>query len=123
VGAADKDAQRFLCLEQGNSFVAADVLAFLREVPGPASSVSIRVNLLHKKCCGRSGRAWIPTRRTSAEYAAQNLEARDRVLPRPGNDAYWHGVFANLTRRPPARKSGAIYPCGGTGRPTHTRAA
>ncbi|MCL6637618.1 MAG: DUF1926 domain-containing protein, partial [Alicyclobacillus sp.] len=38
----------------------------------------------------------IPPRRTSAEYAVQHQEARDRVLRGQGNDAYWHGIFGGI---------------------------
>src|SRR5882724_2256969 len=54
-------------------------------------------NLLHKKMLRASAAvASVPTRRTSLEYAAQNQEARDRVLRGQGNDAYWHGVFGGI---------------------------
>ncbi len=75
-----------------------DVLAFLR---GGSWRGFFRKypesNLLHKKMLRASAAvASIPPRRTSAEYATQNQEARDRVLRGQGNDAYWHGVFGGI---------------------------
>ena len=89
--------QRFFALEK--EFASRpEVLAFLR---GGAWRGFFRKypesNLLHKKMLRASAAvASIPTRRTSAEYAAQNQEARDRVLRGQGNDAYWHGVFGGI---------------------------
>jgi hypothetical protein len=89
--------QKFFALEK--EFVSRpDVLAFLR---GGSWRGFFRkypeANLLHKKMLRASAAvASIPTRRTSIEYAAQNQEARDRVLRGQGNDAYWHGVFGGI---------------------------
>ena len=89
--------QRFFALEK--EFASRpEVLAFLR---GGSWRGFFRkypeANLLHKKMLRASAAvASIPTRRTSAEYAAQNQEARDRVLRGQGNDAYWHGVFGGI---------------------------
>jgi alpha-amylase/alpha-mannosidase (GH57 family) len=89
--------QRFFALEK--EFVSRpEVLAFLR---GGSWRGFFRkypeANLLHKKMLRASAAvASIPTRRTSAEYAAQNQEARDRVLRGQGNDTYWHGVFGGI---------------------------
>src|SRR5882762_9574133 len=92
-----KTRQRFFGLEK--EFVSRpDVLTFLR---GGVWRGFFRKypesNLLHKKMLRASAAvASIPTRRTSVEYAAQNQEARDRVLRGQGNDAYWHGVFGGI---------------------------
>jgi alpha-amylase len=92
-----KTRQRFDALEK--EFISRpDVLAFLR---GGSWRGFFRkypeANLLHKKMLRASAAvASIPTRRTSAEYAAQNQEARDRVLRGQGNDTYWHGVFGGI---------------------------
>jgi alpha-amylase len=92
-----KTRQRFDALEK--EFVSRpDVLAFLR---GGSWRGFFRkypeANLLHKKMLRASAAvASIPTRRTSTEYAAQNQEARDRVLRGQGNDTYWHGVFGGI---------------------------
>src|SRR3981189_480216 len=92
-----KTRQRFFALEK--EFVSRpDVLAFLR---GGAWRGFFRKypesNLLHKKMLRASAAgASIPATRPSAEYAAQNQEARDRVLRGQGNDAYWHGVFGGI---------------------------
>jgi hypothetical protein len=89
--------QKFFDLEK--EFAARpDVLAFLR---GGAWRGFFRkypeANLLHKKMLRASAAvASIPGRRTSAEYAAQHQEARDRVLRGQGNDAYWHGIFGGI---------------------------
>jgi len=89
--------QRFFALER--EFASRpEVLAFLR---GGSWRGFFRkyaeANLLHKKMLRASAAvASIPTRRTSAEYTAQNQEARDRVLRGQGNDAYWHGVFGGI---------------------------
>jgi len=89
--------QKFFALEK--EFASRpEVLAFLR---GGSWRGFFRkypeANLLHKKMLRASAAvASIPPRRTSAEYAAQNLEARDRVLRGQGNDAYWHGVFGGI---------------------------
>ncbi len=92
-----KTRQRFFALEK--EFAARpEVLAFLR---GGAWRGFFRKypesNLLHKKMLRASAAvASIPTRRTSAEYAAQHQEARDLVLRGQGNDAYWHGIFGGI---------------------------
>jgi alpha-amylase len=89
--------QKFFALEK--EFASRpDVLAFLR---GGSWRGFFRKypesNLLHKKMLRASAAvASIPTRRTSVEYAAQNQEARDRVLRGQGNDTYWHGVFGGI---------------------------
>ena len=89
--------QKFFALEK--EFASRpEVLAFLR---GGSWRGFFRkypeANLLHKKMLRASAAvASIPPRRTSAEYAAQNLEARDRALRGQGNDAYWHGVFGGI---------------------------
>ncbi len=88
---------RFFSLEK--EFAARpEVLTFLR---GGAWRGFFRKypesNLLHKKMLRASAAvASIPPRRTSAEYAAQNQEARDHVLRGQGNDAYWHGIFGGI---------------------------
>ena len=89
--------QRFFGLEKEFA-TRPDVLAFLR---GGAWRGFFRKypesNLLHKKMLRASAAvASIPTRRTSAEYAAQHQEARDHALRGQGNDAYWHGVFGGI---------------------------
>lgn len=89
--------QKFFRLEK--EFTARpDVLTFLR---GGAWRGFFRkypeANLLHKKMLRASAAvASIPGRRTSAEYSAQQQEARDHVLRGQGNDAYWHGVFGGI---------------------------
>ncbi len=92
-----KTRQRFFALEQEFA-PRPEVLAFLR---GGAWRGFFRKypesNLLHKKMLRASAAvASIPTRRTSAEYAAQHQEARDLVLRGQGNDAYWHGIFGGI---------------------------
>ena len=89
--------QRFVNLEKEFA-LRSDVLAFLR---GGAWRGFFHKypesNLLHKKMLRASAAvASIPLRRTSADYAAQNQEARERVLRSQGNDAYWHGVFGGI---------------------------
>ena len=89
--------QRFFALEKEFA-LRPDVLTFLR---GGSWRGFFRkypeANLLHKKMLRASAAvASVPTRRTSLEYAAQNQEARDRVLRGQGNDAYWHGVFGGI---------------------------
>lgn len=89
--------QRFFALEKEFA-LRPEVLAFLR---GGSWRGFFRkypeANLLHKKMLRASAAvASVPTRRTSQEYAAQNQEARDRVLRGQGNDAYWHGVFGGI---------------------------
>ena len=89
--------QRFVNLEKEFA-QRSDVLAYLR---GGSWRGFFRKypesNLLHKKMLRASAAvASIPPRRTSAEYAAQNQEARERVLRSQGNDAYWHGVFGGI---------------------------
>jgi len=92
-----KTRQKYFGLEK--EFASrSDVLAFLR---GGAWRGFFRkypeANLLHKKMLRASAAvASIPGRRTSAEYAIQQQEARDRVLRGQGNDAYWHGVFGGI---------------------------
>jgi hypothetical protein len=54
-------------------------------------------NLLHKKMLRASAAvASIPARRTSAEHAAHQQEARDHVLRGQGIDTYWHGIFGGI---------------------------
>jgi alpha-amylase len=89
--------QRFVNLEKEFA-QRSDVLAYLR---GGSWRGFFRKypesNLLHKKMLRASAAvASIPPRRTSAEYAAQSQEARERVLRSQGNDAYWHGVFGGI---------------------------
>jgi 4-alpha-glucanotransferase len=89
--------QRFFALEK--EFASRpEVLAFLR---GGSWRGFFRkypeANLLHKKMLRASAAvASIPPRRTSAEYAVHNQEARDHALRGQGNDAYWHGVFGGI---------------------------